>query len=145
MIPWVQEQGIIPNEDIEMLSRIRRILKNLPDLDLSNDSSGQKILLSCHILARALANHFRLEYRDGHYCRRYEHAWLVTPQSHIIDFYPIATVGGPIMIAHDFVNSTRLYQPCHARQLTPKFSDPSFRRAVKILIRTIQTIDSPPA
>lgn len=96
MIPYAC--GVINKEDQKMFSQIEKIIENLEEVDLGEESGGRKILISCHLLAKALINFFPVEVHDGYFCQKpYSHSWLTTERS-IIDVYPIAVIGGPILI-----------------------------------------------
>jgi hypothetical protein len=102
----------IPKEDLELFNKIKRIVQKIPEVDLGVDEEGKKILVSCHILARALANVFPVKYKSGYFVNRaYSHSWLVTKSGIIIDPYPWAMVGGPILIDTRFITPwSQLYQ-----------------------------------
>lgn len=90
---------LIPKEDQSLFTEIQKIFKKLPsDIDLGHKENGDQILLSCHILARAVSNSFPLKLCDGSFSHKgYYHSWLETDKS-IIDIYPIGVIGGPILI-----------------------------------------------
>lgn len=102
----------------------------------------ETIVLSCHILGRALAKVFSLQYRDGYFYPNYCHTWLLTPTGHIIDPYPVAILGGPILIdGLNFSPSHRLYIPKSSKYISRKsFSSLWFRKAVRKIIREIKKI-----
>ena len=91
MTPYVLQW--MPEEDVVLFKKIRKIVQALPDIPLGGDHA-----VSCHILARSLARFFPVEYHDGYFCRRYRHSWLLTRNNHIIDPYPIAMFGGPVLL-----------------------------------------------
>ena len=103
---------MISNEDYKLFEKIEKIVQEMPDIDFSEQKreSRRKVLLSCHMIARALATFFPLQYHDG-YCGDCEHSWLTTKTGNIIDAYPVGIMGGPILIptgyAHPF---ERLYK-----------------------------------
>ena len=85
---------MLPKSDLVAFKKIRLVLTRMPDVILPK---GQEV--SCHMIARALARHFPLTYVDGHFgMRGWRHSWLVTLEGNIIDPYPWATVGSPLLI-----------------------------------------------
>ena len=79
-------------------------LKALPDQEIDCHGTG---LWTCHGLARAVKKHFMLkEWRvcDGFFARAgCEHSWLIRRQTLkepvlVLDVYPIASIGGPLMM-----------------------------------------------
>ncbi|MDO8572316.1 MAG: hypothetical protein Q7S11_00930 [bacterium] len=92
----------IPQEDLRIFHEIVGIVGLLPDIILGHTKTGREVPISCHVLTRALASIFEtLEVKDGFigYGSHYEHSWLQTSSGSIIDPYPFATVGGPIILA----------------------------------------------
>lgn len=90
----------INEEDLAIFRKVREVMEALPEIDLGNELNGEKILVSCHILCRAFAVVFpQLKCVDGYFFRiGREHSWLETPNGCIIDVYPIAMLGGPILV-----------------------------------------------
>ncbi len=113
MTPYVL--SLLPKEDIELLERIRTIVQLFPDdLDFGIDSDGEKIILSCHILAHALGKVYGLDVVDGYFHPHYYHSWLKTKNGHIIDVYPVGIFAGPFLVEQttSFLSPGRhLYQP----------------------------------
>ena len=88
----------VNEKDQKMFSQIKKIISRMPEVDLKLDNSGQKRLVSCHTLARAIATFFPMKVHDGYFFKSaYHHSWLTT-KSCLIDVYPIAVIGGPILI-----------------------------------------------
>ena len=103
MKPYVLKD--IPEEDIVLFKQIEEVIQEMPDIKFENKEGKhkEKILLSCHILCRAFAKVFSVRCVDGYFllpCWR--HSWLVTENETIIDVYPWALVGGPIMAITDY-------------------------------------------
>lgn len=123
--------------DIEVFQRVKRLVEALPDdLDLGSNDHGEKVVLSCHILVRALAKVLGLKYADGYFYPNYRHSWLLTSGGQIIDAYPVAVWGGPFMMdGGAFSPALHLYKrwarkrAAHVSDHT--FSRPWFRRAVR--------------
>jgi len=91
MIPYVMKD--ISEDDIVLFEKIKRVVEEIPDVDL-----GNKVLVSCHMITRALAKFFSIEYKDGLFHKGWQHSWLVTKNDCIIDPYPWVTTSGPIMV-----------------------------------------------
>lgn len=139
MTPYVVTEGMIPEEDIELFRKIRLKVENLPDLDLGIDENGEKIILSCHILARAISNVFRIRCLDGYFCNC-RHSWLITPNNNIIDVYPVYVVGGPIIYSNNHLSPARGLYKCDFT-LCQWFKNDSFDRAVDIVTRAMPEPD----
>ncbi len=88
----------IQEEDLAIFKRIRNAVLKLPDINLGLNKEGDKILLSCHILARAVARVFLLKYVDGFFIPNFCHSWILSPSGHVIDVYPVGILGGPILM-----------------------------------------------
>ncbi|MDP3947122.1 MAG: hypothetical protein Q8Q41_00305 [bacterium] len=132
----------ITEEDLALFAQLRAAIERLPDLDLELDEEGQKIDLSCHMLARAAAKVFPVRVRDGYFAGNYQHSWVETPGGHLVDLYPIAVIGGPIMFEGGLASpQRRIYRRLSARKLsrvTPlRFGKNSFRRSVRRIARAL--------
>jgi len=88
----------ISKEEFSLFSKIKRIVEKMPEIDLGKDRKGTKILVSCHILSRALAKFFPVIVKDGSFGGLIEHSWLEIGNGLIIDPYPPGVVGGPILV-----------------------------------------------
>ncbi len=137
----------LPKEEVVLFHQIRTAVVNLPDPDLGfyphNNpfSPGEKILVSCHMLARAVAKVFKLRYKDGNFLdSSLRHSWVLTPEGNIIDLYPVATLGGPILVDNvHSIFSLRMYVPCVARKVSEgTFSSVWFLRGVRTLMRELR-------
>lgn len=128
----------IPKEDLELFEKIKIAVTGMPDdIDLGKDEEGEEIILSCHILARAVAKLFSLKFVDGYFHPNYDHSWLLTLNGNIIDVYPIAIVGGPILVKDSFSSPMRwLYKKENISD--GLFSKPSFRRSVRRVIEVLR-------
>src|SRR3989338_4255489 len=94
MIPSVLSSSRILKEDIVLFEKIGEAVRALPDVNLGVGADEKKIVLSCHILARALAQVFSLEFKDGYFYQNFDHSWLITPHDNIIDAYPVGMLVG---------------------------------------------------
>lgn len=135
MTPYAAEQ--IKKSDIELFRKIREAVQQLPDLDLGEWDDGEKVVLSCHMLARAISKVFGIAYCDGYFHPYMQHSWNITPHKNIIDAYPIAIIGGPILMDGYYRNSSIYYTPAKFRCFR-KYSDPVFRRSVRRLIAELK-------
>jgi len=141
MIPYAVKD--IPPEDIVLFNKIKTAVSNLPDIDLGKDDKGKKIIPYCHILGRAIAKVFSLKYVDGYYYPNFSHTWLLTENGNLIDIYPVATTGGPIMIVGS--NRNHFYTPAYwlykKKRLTGRgFGKWWFRRAVNKVVTELQKV-----
>lgn len=92
--------SLISSRDCKLFSQIEQIMHEMPEVDLGKDSRG-KVLISCHMLAQALAKSFsRLTYQHGYFVHHaWSHSWLLVDGGDLlIDPYPWLMLGGPIMI-----------------------------------------------
>lgn len=132
MTPWSVEGGCITKEEVELLSRVQRLLEDFPDIKFFRD--GKQFLLSCHMFTRALASVFpRLTVKDGYFQRRgVEHSWLLTstrtfeiPDGNILDPYPVGQAGGPMLI-----NNGRMspWRPLYMEYPIPVVDTPDFQK-----------------
>ncbi len=135
--------------DVQIFKHIKKVVELLPD-DINDgtlgvDSSGRNIMLSCHILARAISKVFKLEYQDGYFCVGYEHSWVTTKAGHIIDVYPIGILGGPIMVdlsdPSPFNRYSKFYNTATLKPLD-RFSVDWFICAVDKVIVILQNMNS---
>lgn len=139
MIPYVTKD--LPLEDIKIFKKIKRVVEQLPDLDYGVNEKGEKILLSCHILARALAKIFLLKYVDGYFYPTCEHTWLITKDKNVIDVYPVAILGGPIIV----LGSKTICPPAKFLYKVKtisngRFNQPSFKKSVTRTIKEIKKL-----
>ena len=89
----------LSKKEISLFRKIKGAVENMDNPYLGVDRDGKEIILSCHILTRAVHNLFLLKFEDGFYAKLYQHSWLRTKEGSVIDVYPVACMGGPIMIA----------------------------------------------
>lgn len=138
MKPYVLSQ--VPSGDIELFRRIQRAVNDFPDINLGVNESGETIILSCHILGRAIGKVFGLKYVDGFFYPNYQHTWLLTANGNIIDVYPVGILGGPFLLKgsdrYTYSPARWLYKK--KRILRGKSKTPSFRRAVRIAVSAVR-------
>ena len=132
MTPYCVSEKHISPEEIELLQKIKLIVALLPDLDLN----GEKI--SCHLLARAIGQIFNLRWVDGYFYPSYQHSWLLTNEGNILDVYPIAIVGGPILVVGP-KDCWRAPSRFHYRKKRLRIGTKrsSFQKALRQLVREI--------
>ncbi len=88
----------ISEKERSLFMRIKDTVERMEDPELGLDENGDEILLSCHILARAVADFFPVRVKDGYFADCFRHSWVETEEGHLIDLYPVACLGGPIML-----------------------------------------------
>lgn len=133
----------VSDHEAALFERIKRSVDLMPDLDLGLDEKQRPIVLSCHMLARATASVFALQYADGYFLPHFEHSWVFTPSGHVIDVYPIAMLGGPVLI--DGAIAKKWYRKEHPKKLWGRklsFRQASFRRCVRKLTKSIKQISA---
>lgn len=120
---------------------MRKLVEALPAFDLGRDAKLQPIELSCHILARAVRSQFKnLKVKDGFFNRFCEHSWLVTPSGNIIDVYPVAIYGGPILLDCSAASPVkRLYEP-KPSHYGKRFRTYEFTRSVETASREVTKV-----
>lgn len=112
-----EEENVIPHiathftdEELELFHQIELLVQEveLPDLGLEGDARAlgappdSRFVVSCHMITRAIATLYpQLTVEDGDFLRGYSHSWLITGKGNIIDPYPWAMVGGPVMLTTD--------------------------------------------
>jgi hypothetical protein len=140
MTPYARK--FVTHEEFGIFERIRELVNILPDIDLGKNEDGEEIILSCHMLVRAVAKIFHLKVIDGYFAKSYDHSWLVTPRGHLIDVYPVATLGGPTLMDGQWLSpSRRLYERTSSRKLSRgRFGKNSFRRSVRRITRALTDI-----
>ena len=135
----------ISEDDLILFAKIRNTVERMGDPELGLDENDKPVVLSCHILARAIARIFPVRVRDGHFASIYAHSWVETTNGHLIDLYPVAVIGGPIMFEGSAASpQRRIYTRSSAKKLSHgRFSKNSFRRAVGRVTRSLrQTQDN---
>jgi hypothetical protein len=101
----------VSERTLELFNKIRRIFKGLPEIELEADDGEGEKPVSCHMIVRALAEIFSLDYKDGYFGPGFEHSWLVPERGVIIDVYPVALVGGSILVVTRYATPwSYLYQ-----------------------------------
>ena len=99
MRSYAEQNGLLCLDDVVLLKRIRQVVEVLPEIEL----------VSSHLLARAIAKFFPVRVVDGHFGDPDNpHSWLVTERGNIIDVYPIAQVGGPVLLDASSASPWRL-------------------------------------
>ncbi len=137
MTPYVRRY--VTNPEFQIFEKIRRAVEVLPDLDFGEDEKNRPIVLSCHMLARAIGRVFSLKVVDGFFTSNCEHSWLLTPEGHIIDVYPVAVLGGPILVDSGFGSPLKgFYLKAKRGEYREKFNQPEFRNAVNRIAKELR-------
>lgn len=135
MIP--QAAMRISQADQDIFASIRRAVIQLPD-DLQ-DEDGQVINLTCHNLAMAVGYAFRLRWQHGYYASpAYPHSWVIL-NKHVVDVYPVAMLGGPVLLDGESFIVQHLYMPQPTIAVSQKhFHNPVFRRHVATIHHSLK-------
>ncbi len=130
MTPFVGRY--ISEAEVALFEKISSAVRRMSDLDLGSDQNGKSVLLSCHMLARAVARVFSLRVADGFLYPRYQHSWVLTHEGHIIDVYPVAVLGGPILVEgkSSFSPSKQHYLKAPRNFYRGRFGKKDFRQGV---------------
>lgn len=144
MTPYALQSGCITQEQYELFLRMRTIFEQLPDFDFKHP-------VSCHVICRAFAEHFPVQFVDGHFSKGCDHSWLVleqhTLETHgdtdavIADMYPAG--GATPFLIHDYfvLPWRKLYIPDET--VTEKFRDePLFLEQVGVVATAIGDLQS---
>ncbi len=93
-------ESITSPAELGIFSSIERIMNHFPeDNDYGINHRGESVILSCHIVARAISKIFpSLIVVDGFFHPVFEHSWLETKGANVIDVYPVGMIGGPIFV-----------------------------------------------
>ena len=135
---------VVPPEDLALFYKIEKVIHEMPEVDLGRDKEGKKIVVSCHMICRALAKFFPVKCKDGYFGEFNLHSWLITENRLIIDPYPVAVVGGPILIDTRYMTPWRsLYHEGSFSRL----SNPDFLKQVEkvteVVRKTIEKLKTP--
>ena len=135
--------SMIPEQDLFLFQEIERVVQKMPDVDLGKDEEGMRILVSCHMVVRAITRLFpEVARKDGYFTKNAKkgirHSWLVIKRNPnlLIDPYPVALVGGPIMVHCGFFTV-----PWDSLYIAARLSDlggSQFRRHVAQVTRAMR-------
>lgn len=143
---YAASKGNINPTDIELFGKIQVILVELPDIvfDPSERHWDEcRNQISCHLICKALARHFKAAVGDGYFVRGYQHSWLLPASgSSIIDVYPVAGAS-PFIVANDPASPWhKLY--IKSGEFDRKFSTDEFRgrleHTTKVVGETIRKL-----
>jgi hypothetical protein len=136
---YAEERGLIPEEDLEMFGRILRLIQELPDIVFDPSApefEGCGNQLSCHLLCRALVDHFEVTAHDGYFLAGYHHSWLLTRDGQsLIDVYPVA--GVMPFIVHAMWPSPWLRVYTESDNLNEMFVSPEFLERLEVTRQSI--------
>ena len=155
----------VERADLDLFQFITTVVGLLPDGSLGKDVCGTPVVLSCHILVRALVRVIRKmpEFKahaprvvDGYFHPNFQHSWLQTASGNVIDVYPVGILGGPLYVnsihCRDFklkwVAGMRVrtsYCGLYLRTSTERisegrFSQPWFKQAVSLTARRLDVL-----
>ena len=88
-------------ETLDLFENIKKIFAKFSELKLADEEKGKKILASSHIMTRALAKFFSIDYKEGHFGLFYDHSWLTPEHNVIIDPYPVGLTGGSVLLVNE--------------------------------------------
>lgn len=78
-----------------------KMMERIPK-SISFQTKGKKkrIVVTCHLLVRALAQILEIDFKDGLFAEGYQHSWLVLPSRWIIDAWPVGimSASGPLLV-----------------------------------------------
>lgn len=129
---------LAPAEDLAALAQIRNLMEKLPDWGIPReDGPEDHALVSCHTLVRAFASVMAgLTVVDGRVLG-HEHSWLMTSAKNVIDVYPVATAGGPLLIM-DSLYARSLYRPARGMKVRQHMTPARFKSHVRGITRAVQ-------
>jgi len=132
--------GLIAKENIILFQKIKQAVEALPDIELGEDTQGRKTLVSCHMIVRGLARVFPgVDRHDGYFARfGQRHSWLTVRNDPrlVIDAYPVALLGGPIMVHCGFI--TTPWDRLYIRARLPDLGGQEFRKHVGLVTRVLR-------
>ena len=135
-------ESLMTPEEVAFFRVIERLMHEMPEVDLGLNHQGHKISVSCHMVCHALAQLFpQLECQDGYFARKgIEHSWLTLNRDFIIDPYPVAIMGGPIMADCRYIGLPwqNLYIP--SRERFPCLDAPNFPKHVEKITNVMQSV-----
>ena len=126
-------EGGITSADMGIFEQIRHVLREMPDMIFdANDRhwGARKNKVSCHLICRALTNHFDVWFRDGYFMSHYQHSWLLCRSgASIIDPYPVAGAA-PFIVANSLASPwNKLYT--RSNNFNVLFSRPAFQEQLE--------------
>lgn len=123
--------GVVLQEEVMLLERVGKAIAAMPDLDLGRDDGGDPYFVSCHMVVRAVAGVFGLQFRDGRFNGDVEHSWCISANDNIMDVYPVGILGGPLLVVGPTWSRLYVEQPPQLLKLaridTQRFKDAVIR------------------
>ncbi len=142
MTPLVMRD--VPAEEYDLFQKICLVVREMPDVDLGRNEQGDAIPVSSHMVTGALAANFSsVAVKDGFIFKNGSpHSWLETKSGLIIDPYPVAMVGGPVMVLKKSYGSPWIWFYAEAvRGAYPEYSrEPFLSHVTKVTKAVGQTI-----
>lgn len=92
----------ISAQDKKLYGEVCAMFDLIPyDIGLGSDCGGNRMVPSCHMVARAFANVFpTTRCVDGFFSEGFQHSWLMTENFALIDVYPVQVVSRPLLFWH---------------------------------------------
>jgi len=110
----------------------------MPEIDVGKNKKGERVILSCHMITRALARFFPVEYKDGYFGNFNQHSWLITKEGLIIDPYPVAVIRGPILIDTRFMTGwSSLYQKVSFSEFKDSLFQKNVDKVAEVVCQTM--------
>jgi len=142
MMPWCER--IIEQEDRKLFKKIKKLINRLPDMTFRFDQSGSEIIISCHLLARAVYAVWPEEFigvRTGYFMDYFDHSWLITARGNVLDIYPVGCLGGPLLYSGLESSPVFLmYRENGGVKITNGISEEKFNSCLKTLVQKIKEI-----
>ena len=124
MITHAEE--VIEESDLKIFKSIKEKLSKIDKFPIKTE------LLTCHMLAHAVAEVYDLKVVDGFWRSGYNHSWIETDYLNVIDVYPVGMVGGPVLLDHIVTGGQFYYTPDNF-ELIGDVSSTEFRESVEII------------
>jgi hypothetical protein len=106
-----------------LFERVRAAVVAMLNVDLGHDARGAPALVSCHVVARAVAAVFPgLRVESGRFARAWEHSWCVVEGTRwIVDVYPVGLLGEPVLADGSCDPWAGFYTSGELRPMSPAF------------------------
>lgn len=128
----------LPVEELALFHKIEKVVQEMPEIDVGKNKKGERVILSCHMITRALARFFPVEYKDGYFGNFNQHSWLITKEGLIIDPYPVAVIRGPILIDTRFMTGwSSLYQKVSFSEFKDSLFQKNVDKVAEVVCQTM--------
>jgi hypothetical protein len=144
MKPYILE--IISPRDVCIWKEVRDAIEKLPDdLRLGKKVRRENIVISCHMLARAVGEIWNMAVVDGYFDTHFEHSWCKTINGNIIDVYPVGILGGPLLVDGRTRFAKTAYSDREVSKTTKRqFKSKWFAHSVQIIEECLRTFKTTP-